>query len=197
MVELQRGPKTFEELKQFLKEQENILMTELMSQVLFEKRSEYSSRLSEMELLLDTVTAQLEKQDQPAVRFLTDAGRILSSYETRLVSLCSCAVPSGREMVTLGPETANPYLVLWQNHKVIRQGNVKQNLPDTSKRFLTNSSVLGSPGFMSGRHYWEVEVVKGDGWAVGVALESVPRKDFPSLIRSGKIWALQLDQDGQ
>ncbi|NWS09549.1 BT2A1 protein, partial [Motacilla alba] len=30
----------------------------------------------------------------------------------------------------------------------------------------------------------------------GVALESVPRKEPLHLLRSGKVWGLQLDQDG-
>ncbi|NXS04760.1 TRIM7 ligase, partial [Oxylabes madagascariensis] len=101
------------------------------------------------------------------------------------------------DLVMLDPEMANLYSSLSQEHKVIRRGDGMQNLPDTSRRFMSNLSVLGSQGFTSGRHCWEVEVGKGDGWAVGVALESVPRKDFLSLVRSGKIWALQLDQDGQ
>ncbi|NXB80045.1 TRIM7 ligase, partial [Donacobius atricapilla] len=99
--------------------------------------------------------------------------------------------------VMLDPETANPYLDLSQDHKVVQCRDGIPNLPDTSRSFMTNLSILGSQGFTSGRHCWEVEIGKEDAWAVGVALESVPRKDFLSLVSSGKIWALQLDQDGQ
>ncbi|NWZ72673.1 TRIM7 ligase, partial [Acrocephalus arundinaceus] len=101
------------------------------------------------------------------------------------------------EMVTREPETVNPYLGLSQDHKVIQLRDGIQNLPDTSRRFMTDLSFVGSQGFTSGRHCWDVEVGKGDGWAVGVALESMPRMDFFSLVRSGKIWALQLDKEGQ
>ncbi|NXS23986.1 NF7O factor, partial [Mystacornis crossleyi] len=98
--------------------------------------------------------------------------------------------------VTLDPETASPYLTLSQDHKTIRFGGGEQNPPDTSKRFTGSASVLGSRGFTAGRHYWELEVGKGNSWAVGVALESVQRKESLSLAM-GKIWALRLDWNDQ
>lgn len=66
-------PSIFEELQQFLKEQEKILLAQLerVSQELLEKSHEYNSRVSERELLLDTVIAQIEeKRDQPVGEFL-------------------------------------------------------------------------------------------------------------------------------
>ncbi|KAI1242503.1 hypothetical protein IHE44_0000031, partial [Lamprotornis superbus] len=101
-----------------------------------------------------------------------------------------------REQVTLDPETTSPYLMLSHDHKTIWHENRKQNLPDTSKRFTGSFSALGSQGFTSGRHYWEVEVENGADCAMGVALESVPRKESLSLAME-KIWALRLAWDGQ
>lgn len=71
--EAQRVPSIFEELQQFLKEQEKILLAQLerVSQELLEKSHEYNSRVSERESLLDTVIAQIEeKRDQPVGKFL-------------------------------------------------------------------------------------------------------------------------------
>ncbi|XP_068862256.1 E3 ubiquitin-protein ligase TRIM7-like [Aphelocoma coerulescens] len=229
--EAQRVRNTFEELQQFLKEQEKIFLAQLerMSQELLEKSHEYSSRVSERESLLDTVIAQIEeKRDQPVVEFLKDVGKILSSCEAAKapipepvspelqrsveslsemsqlmvdmvakfkVSLQS-QIDSEKETVTLDPETASPHLTLSEDYKTIRLGGGKENLPDTSKRFTGSPSVLGSRGFTSGRHYWELEVGKGNSWAAGVALESVQRKESLSLAM-GKIWALRLDWDNQ
>ncbi|NXA09762.1 TRI39 ligase, partial [Sapayoa aenigma] len=100
------------------------------------------------------------------------------------------------EKVTLDPETASPHLKLSPDHKTVCLGDGQQNLPGTPRRFTGSPSVLGSEGFTAGRHYWELEVGNGDSWAVGVALESVPRKDSLSTAL-GKIWALRLDWDGQ
>ncbi|XP_064301338.1 E3 ubiquitin-protein ligase TRIM7-like [Phalacrocorax carbo] len=101
-----------------------------------------------------------------------------------------------RVKVTLDPETAGPHLVISKDHKTLRMGEGQQNLLDSPKRFTGSPSVLGSQGFTAGRHYWELEVGDGDSWAVGVAVESVRRKDSLSMAM-GKIWALRRDWDQQ
>ncbi|NXX99244.1 NF7O factor, partial [Centropus bengalensis] len=98
--------------------------------------------------------------------------------------------------VRLDPETANPYLSLSEDLRTVRVGQRERNTPDNPKKFSGSSSVLGSQGFTAGRHYWEVEVGKGNNWAVGVALESVRRKDTLHMAMS-KIWALHLDWEGK
>ncbi|NXS57784.1 TRI39 ligase, partial [Brachypteracias leptosomus] len=98
--------------------------------------------------------------------------------------------------VTLDPGTASPNLSISEDHRTLRLAQEHQNLSDTPSRFMGSPSVLGSQGFTAGRHYWELEVGAGESWAVGVALESVRRKD-PLSMAMGKIWALRLDWDGQ
>ncbi|XP_010006851.1 PREDICTED: nuclear factor 7, ovary-like [Chaetura pelagica] len=101
-----------------------------------------------------------------------------------------------RVKVRLDPETASPDLVLSQDLRTLRLGDGQETLPDTPGRFTGSPSVLGSPGFQAGRHYWELEVGDGDSWAVGVALESVQRKE-PLATALGRLWALRRDWDGQ
>ncbi|NXY92314.1 TRI39 ligase, partial [Alcedo cyanopectus] len=97
--------------------------------------------------------------------------------------------------VTLDPRTASPDLLLSEDLRSLRLADGRRDLPDTPSRFTGSPSVLGSRGFSSGRHYWELEVGAVDSWAAGVALESVPRKD--SLSRAmGKVWALRRDWHG-
>ncbi|NXH12022.1 TRI39 ligase, partial [Bucco capensis] len=98
--------------------------------------------------------------------------------------------------VTLDADTANPILTLSKDCRTLWLGDGQQTLPETPKRFTGSPSVLGSQGFTAGRHYWELEVGDGDSWAVGVALESVRRKDALSMAME-KIWALRLDWNGQ
>ncbi|NXS13117.1 TRI69 ligase, partial [Neodrepanis coruscans] len=98
--------------------------------------------------------------------------------------------------VTLDPETASPLLSLSPDRRTLRLGDGQQALPDTPSRFTGSPSVLGSQGFTAGRHYWELEVGPGDSWAVGVALESVPR-EAPLSLALGRLWALRLDWQGQ
>ncbi|XP_072890441.1 zinc-binding protein A33-like [Hemitrygon akajei] len=81
-----------------------------------------------------------------------------------------------RVSVTLDVETAHPELEVSEDRKSVRQTGTRRNLPDTGKRFTYLICVLGSEGFTSGRHYWEVEVTGNRRWGLGVAAESVERK---------------------
>ncbi|XP_072892964.1 nuclear factor 7, ovary-like [Hemitrygon akajei] len=81
-----------------------------------------------------------------------------------------------RVSVTLDVETANPWLEVSEDRKSVRRTETRRDLPDTGKRFTNWLCVLGSEGFTSGRHYWEVEVTGNRWWDLGVAAESVKRK---------------------
>ncbi|XP_072890990.1 E3 ubiquitin-protein ligase TRIM39-like [Hemitrygon akajei] len=76
-----------------------------------------------------------------------------------------------RVSVTLDVETANPYLEVSEDRKSVRRTRTWRNLPDTGKRFTNRPCVLGSEGFTSGRHYWEVEVTGNQDWCLGVAAD--------------------------
>ncbi|XP_072094739.1 zinc-binding protein A33-like [Mobula birostris] len=81
-----------------------------------------------------------------------------------------------RVSVTLDVETADSRLQVSGDRKSVRFTGTQTNLPDTEKRFTFWECVLGSEGFTSGRHYWEVEVTGNRRWCLGVAAESVERK---------------------
>ncbi|XP_030055742.1 E3 ubiquitin-protein ligase TRIM39-like isoform X1 [Microcaecilia unicolor] len=96
--------------------------------------------------------------------------------------------------VTLDPETAHPYLLLSEDGKNVRWKNAGQNVPDTPQRFDYDPCVLGSEGFTSGRHYWEVEVEVGDVsyWTLGVCKDSVRRKGKITLAPEEGFWTVRL-----
>ncbi|XP_041652210.1 zinc finger protein RFP-like [Cheilinus undulatus] len=78
--------------------------------------------------------------------------------------------------VTLDPDTAYPNLILSDDGKQVKYGNVRNNLPDNPERFDTCVVVLAEQSISSGRFYYEVQVKGKTDWDLGVAEESVIRK---------------------
>ncbi|XP_078530914.1 E3 ubiquitin-protein ligase TRIM39-like [Lissotriton helveticus] len=97
-------------------------------------------------------------------------------------------------MVTLDPDTANPWLLLSEGCRRARWTHRPQTLPDTPERFAVYSCVLGSEGFTSGRHYWEVQILQeGRGWTVGVAAQSMNRKEEITESPEGGVWGVDFE----
>ncbi|XP_073403571.1 nuclear factor 7, brain-like isoform X3 [Dendrobates tinctorius] len=92
----------------------------------------------------------------------------------------------------LDPSTAHPNLVLSDGLTSVKYGDNKLALPDNPKRFSQCILVLGSQGFDSGRHYWEVEVGDKTAWDVGMASESSNRKGKIKLNPKNGYWAIWL-----
>ncbi|XP_030399976.1 butyrophilin subfamily 1 member A1-like isoform X2 [Gopherus evgoodei] len=96
--------------------------------------------------------------------------------------------------VTLDPRTAHPSLELSAERKSLRNTGPRQSLPDGLGRFDVYSCVLGSDGYESGTHYWDVEVASTGGWALGVTRESASRKGWFNFSPRQGTWAIQLSR---
>ncbi|XP_036969276.1 E3 ubiquitin-protein ligase TRIM39-like [Acanthopagrus latus] len=94
--------------------------------------------------------------------------------------------------VHLDPRTANRWLVLSEDGRQVWDGDMEQNLVDTPERFDTAPCVLGTRGFTSGRHYWEVHVGDKTAWDLGVAQQSVNRKGVVTLSPEDGYWVICL-----
>ncbi|XP_072891021.1 E3 ubiquitin-protein ligase TRIM39-like [Hemitrygon akajei] len=100
-----------------------------------------------------------------------------------------------RVSVSLDVETANPRLEVSEDRKSVRWTWTQRNVLYTRKIFTNWSCVLGSEGFTSGRHYWEVEVTGNRSWCMGVAAESGERKGRVSLSPETGFWVIRRVDD--
>ncbi|XP_065420658.1 zinc finger protein RFP-like [Chrysemys picta bellii] len=243
-TERQKIVTEFQQLRQFLVEQERLLLAQLekLDEEIVRIQNENVSKLSEQVSRLSELISEMEgKCQKPVSEFLQDVRSTLGRWEKRKFEQPEEISPEleervsgfsqktivlsetlekfkdtllselkrkiiflsieegesfgahGQVNVTLDPDTAHPQLVLSEDGKSVRCGNIRQRLPNNPERFDSWYCVLGCEGFTSGRHCWEVEVEMGDGelWAVGVARESVSRKGQISRSPEGGIWAVE------
>ncbi|XP_073428679.1 zinc-binding protein A33-like isoform X2 [Dendrobates tinctorius] len=95
------------------------------------------------------------------------------------------------EPILLDPQTAHPNLALSPDFKQVRFALTPQTIKVNSQCFEPGLYVLGTPGFKSGRHYWEVNVGNKSNWLIGVVKESVERKGLWDLKSSNGYWILR------
>uniref|UniRef100_A0A8V0XIZ7 Butyrophilin subfamily 3 member A3 n=1 Tax=Gallus gallus TaxID=9031 RepID=A0A8V0XIZ7_CHICK len=98
--------------------------------------------------------------------------------------------------VTLDADTAHPRLQVSEDGKSVTDTGVIRKVPDKDERFDSHTFLLAKEGYRSGRHYWEVDVGKKRNWNLGVAQETVRRKETVTLSPKNGFWVIGL-ADGQ
>lgn len=94
--------------------------------------------------------------------------------------------------VTLDPDTAHPNLILSEDGKQVRCGDIKQTLPNNPERFDRAINVVGNQSFSSESFYYEVQVKEKTSWDLGVVKESINRKGSMYVSHKDGFWIICL-----
>ncbi|XP_078497939.1 E3 ubiquitin-protein ligase TRIM11-like isoform X2 [Lissotriton helveticus] len=195
-TEKQKIESEYEKLWQLLKENEQTLHRRLeeMEKKITMVENANIPRLSNRITSLNALITEIERKcEEPVWELLKDVRSTLSRCND-VKPQCPAIVKVYKVMVTLDPDTAHPQLLLSEGGRRVRETGTWKTLPGTPKRFnYFHPCVLGTEGFTSGRHYWEVQPLQeGAGWHAGVAAESVNRMGRFTQSSAEGVWAVHV-----
>ncbi|KAI4799421.1 hypothetical protein KUCAC02_016930 [Chaenocephalus aceratus] len=130
-------------------------------------------------------------------RAVTQLEETLRKQMKKLLEVELKRVQQSEVEVTLDPDTAHPYLILSDDGKQVKHGDVWKNLPDNPERFDLCACVLAKQSFSSGRFYYEVQVEGKTQWTLGVARESINRKGQISVSPQEGYWMIGLRNENE
>ncbi|XP_076144495.1 uncharacterized protein LOC143127076 [Alosa pseudoharengus] len=97
---------------------------------------------------------------------------------------------SAASNVSLDPMTNHPWLLVSDDQKKVMESHTEADLPYSPQRYDGWPCVLGWEGFMSGRHYWEVELANEGYWRVGVTTGCSKRHGRFPMNPGSSYWTL-------
>uniref|UniRef100_A0A8C6SP36 Uncharacterized protein n=1 Tax=Neogobius melanostomus TaxID=47308 RepID=A0A8C6SP36_9GOBI len=190
----------FSRLHQFLQEEEQRALSALREEQLRQKKNispeleKLREKLSSVDKIIQELQQQLEThtyrprqestppRPRPKAGLLLDQAKVLGNLGFRVWTRMKRLVTY--QPVVLDPNTAHPKLSLSDDLSTVRwTETLNKELPEVPEWFSHHPIVLGSVGYSSGTHQWDVEVGDLPHWGLGLAKESIERKEksFTSL----------------
>ncbi|XP_049318759.1 E3 ubiquitin-protein ligase TRIM35-like [Astyanax mexicanus] len=191
----------FEKLHQFLRDEEAVRIAALKeeeeqkSQMMRRKIEEMNEEISSLSDTIRNIEKEMEAEDNQFLQnfkstekqvqcspkhpektsgALINVAKHLSNLKFRVWEKMQEIIQY--TPVSLDPNTAHPHLHLSDDLTAVEKRDQRSSVPDNPERFDKFGGVLGSEGFNSGTHCWDVQVGDRDDWTLGLIPESVTRK---------------------
>nr|XP_025046552.1 uncharacterized protein LOC112547760 isoform X7 [Pelodiscus sinensis] len=145
-----------------------------------EKMQRQNDQLREDKKYLERILKQIQQQKEQLQREIDEMRKELEWRRIRNNSVD----------ITLHEVTAHPNLSIAGDKKSLKHESTPQKVLPAPERFDLTVCVLGSQGFSSGKHYWEVDVGSSTNWDLGVARKYIQRKGNLSLFPKEGFWVL-------
>ncbi|XP_062977805.1 zinc finger protein RFP-like [Elgaria multicarinata webbii] len=123
----------------------------------------------------------------------SDLLRFLGGTMKQFIDTVKYDFPLQEATITLDPNTAHPLLIVSEDRRSVRCGDIPQELPNTPERFSCITAVMGCEEFAAGRHSWVVTVEDTENWALGVARKSAVRQGLHEIDFAKGFWWLEMD----
>ncbi|XP_077057582.1 E3 ubiquitin-protein ligase TRIM35-like [Siphateles boraxobius] len=209
----------FEKLHQFLRDEEEATITALREeeeqkkQRMKEKLEEMNTHISALSHTIRDMEEMMKDNDLSFLKVTNQSGFILlflrvqiSQPDPRMSSgalihvsryLGNLPFRVWKKMLetvqhtplTLDPNTADPRLTLSADLTSVWFSDDDKTLPDNPERIDEYPCVLGSEGFNSGTHCWDVEVGDNIDWILGITTASNQRKGLDFF--KSNVWYVQ------
>uniref|UniRef100_A0A8C8SE14 Uncharacterized protein n=1 Tax=Pelusios castaneus TaxID=367368 RepID=A0A8C8SE14_9SAUR len=181
-------------LRQELRREEELLLSELET-----SRRNAQELVRRAEEQIGAMQVRLAEEDAengvqlPAPRDFS-LGQFKGPIQYMVWREMKSALSPALPLITLDPATNHPNLQLSADLLTVQLVDEPQEVvPEGPERFSKSVCVLGSAGFTSGRHYWEVEVGDKTSWDVGLARASVNRQEAKVMLKPANgYWAIWL-----
>ncbi|KAM4736660.1 tripartite motif containing 35-28 [Anableps anableps] len=174
---------------------------------------ETEKEIKELKKLIDTMKKEMGNEDMALLKNFQNVKRQAEWVEPDPAFLFDSLINIGKHVGSLGysiwkdmkahvkyypvvldPNTASPWLSLNADLTTMQESSERMTVPDNQERFDPVVFIMGTEGYKTGKHKWDVCVGDNPKWILGVCRETVTRKKKFTVSANRGVWALGLSK---